>query len=449
MPSALFVRGSSWGGVGFRGNAPFHKVYFSGREVVEGINERVYLGIGGGDGASGEGAYYGVGLGGQGAMQGKHLLYEGNKLVVLLLVGGVWYNRVMPETTPLSPSQCIIEYLHGHESAPLFLMGDACRILRELPDNTIDFCMTSPPYWGQREYQAGGIGEEKTYGEYVSSLLAVFRQVRRVLKPTGSFWLNIGDKYQSKSLLGLPWRIALAMTDQQQWILRNDIIWDKIKGGLDQSADKLRNVHEHVFHFTKQSKHFYYNVDAIKSAPRKAKMVNGALVSATGVSGKRYKRQIELSTALTEQEKVAALSALEGVLSDIHNGILDDFRMVIRDQHRTTHSNATRVSGRAKELRDTGFYFLKYDPKGTKPSDVWAILPEDAPGKSLHYAPYPEELCVVPLLATCPPGGIVLDIFCGTGTTNIVAGRLGHKSIGIDLSPQYIAAAQERARVLL
>ena len=342
-----------------------------------------------------------------------------------------------------------LNYINRATVDPLFITGDTCAVLRELPDGIIDFCMTSPPYWGQREYPSGGIGEEKTPAEYRANLLAIFAQVHRVLKPTGSFWLNIGDTYQGKSLLGLPWRIALAMIDEQGWVLRNSVIWDKIKGGLDQSGDKLRNVHENVFHFTKKARGFYYDANAIKSDPRKSKVVNGAVISATGVSGKRYKRQIELSTSLSEAEKGAALAALTDVLDDVREGRLNDFRMVIRGQHRTTHSDSAGVSGRAKELRDKGFYFLKYDPKGTKPSDIWAILPEDAPGGSSHYAPYPEELCLIPLLATCPPQGVALDMFCGTGTTNAVARRLGRKSIGIDLSAEYTLLAGERTRRLL
>ena len=342
-----------------------------------------------------------------------------------------------------------LRYIKGHTVVPLFITGETCAVLREMPDEVVDFCMTSPPYWGQREYASGGIGEEKTHAEYKANLLAVFAQVHRVLKPTGSFWLNIGDTYQGKGLLGLPWRIALAMIDEQGWVLRNSVIWDKIKGGLDQSGDRLRNVHEDVFHFTKKSKGFYYDVDAIKADPRKSKVVNGAVVSATGVSGKRYKRQIELSTALSEAERAAAIAALADVLADVREGRLNDFRMVIRGQHRTTHSDSARVSGRAKELQEKGFYFLKYDPKGTKPTDLWAILPEDAlgrapDGRSAHDAAYPEELCLIPLLATCPPDGIALDMFCGTGTTNAVACRLGRKSIGIDLSEKYTAFARER-----
>jgi DNA modification methylase len=340
-------------------------------------------------------------------------------------------------------------YLETEDVEPLFLIGETLHILTQLPANSIDFCMTSPPYWGQREYQSGGIGEEKTPIEFMQSLLAVFQQVHRVLKPTGSFWLNIGDTYQDKGLLAIPWRIAIAMIDEQGWILRNGVIWNKLKGGLAPSADKLRNVHEDLFHFVKQPRGYYFNADAIKSDPRKAKVVNGAVVSATGVSGIRYKRQIELSTSLNDNEKFLARHALEEILNQIRKGELDDFRMVIRGQHRTTHSDSQKVSGRAKELQDKGFYFLKYDPKGTKPSDVWDILPEDKIGMTAHYAPYPEALCIVPLLATCPPDGIALDIFSGTGTTNLVAKKLGRKSVGVDISAAYVNAARLRTLTLL
>lgn len=304
--------------------------------------------------------------------------------------------------------------------------------------------ITSPPYWGHRQYAAGGIGAEENYDDYVENLLRVFAELHRVLKPTGSFWLNIGDAYVNKGLLNLPWRIAIAMTDTQGWTLRNTVIWHKVKGGPDNTLDKLRNVYEPLFHFTKRPKGYYYNVDAIRMKPRQARVKNGAVVSATGVRGVRYRRQIELSTALTAHEKECALRALDQMLAAVARGDIADFRMIIRGHQRVTHSDSERVSGRAKELRDKGFYFLRYHPNGAKPSDVWDIIPEDTQGRRTHFAPYPEDLCKVPILATCPPNGVVLDMFAGTGTTNVVALRLGRKSIGIDLAETYLRIAQER-----
>lgn len=339
-------------------------------------------------------------------------------------------------------------YLREGRLRPLLLLGDAREVLDQLPNSCIDFAMTSPPYWGKREYESGGIGLESDHRQFVCHLANILLALKRVLKPEGSFWLNIGDIYQDKGLVGVPWRVALELTDQQGWILRNSVIWNKVKSGMDNTKDRLGNVHEHVFHFVKQPK-YYYNADAIRSKPREAKIVKGAVVSATGVSGIRYKLQIELSTALGEEEKKEALKALDRMLADVAAGRISDFRMIIRGQQRTTHSDSEKVSGRAKEIRDKGFYFLCYHPNGCKPSDVWDIIPEDTQKRETHFAPYPVDLCRIPILATCPEGGVVLDPFCGTGTTLLAARDLGRRSVGIDISRHYLELAQERCATLL
>ncbi len=343
----------------------------------------------------------------------------------------------------------VLDYTTSPTLRPLFLCGEALGILRQFPPSCIDFVMTSPPYWGKRQYASGGIGLEATHTAFIRSLLDVFAEVRRVLKPTGSFWLNLGDSYLNKNLLGIPWRVALAMTDEQGWVLRNSVVWHKVKGGPDNSTDKLRNVHEPLFHFVKSPKGYFYDADAIRKTPQKAQVVNGAVVSATGVSGIRYRRQIELSTALSPAEKESALAALNEILNEIRVGKLADFRMVIRGQQRATHSDAQLVSGRARDLAVNGFYFMKYHPNGCKPGDVWDIIPEDTQRREGHFAPYPEDLCKLPILATCPVGGVVLDPFSGTGTTNFVAHRLARKSIGIDVAQEYIDSAKDRCAMLL
>ncbi len=331
---------------------------------------------------------------------------------------------------------------------PLFFRADARAALAALPDACVDCCMTSPPYWGQRQYAQRGIGMEATCEDFVAGLLDVFGQLRRVLKPTGSFWLNLGDRYRDKALLGIPWRVALAMIDTQGWILRNEVVWNKVKGSPDNTRDKLRNLHETVFHFVSRRRDYYYDADAVRKPPRQARVVNGAVVSASGVRGVRYRRQIELSTVLSAPEKAAALAALDEMLAALGRGELADFRMVVRGHQRTTHSDARAVSGRAREVRDRGFYFLRYHPGGSKPGDVWDILPEDTHGRGSHFAAYPEDLCRIPILATCPPGGIVLDPFCGTGTTNAVALRLGRKSVGVDVCAEYLEDAARRCQAV-
>ena len=222
-----------------------------------------------------------------------------------------------------------------------------------------------------------------------------------------------------------------------------NIIWNKCKGGLSPNSDRFGSVFEDFFFFVKSDKYFF-DADSIRSKPRQAIVKNGAVVSATGVSGIRYKRQIELSTSLNDEEKKNAMTQLDVVLNRIKRGEISDFRMVIRNEQRTTHSDSTKLSGRAKELKEKGFYFLFYNPKGTMPNDVWDIIPEDSQHRKMHFAPYPEELCVIPIKSTCPQNGVVLDPFSGTGTTMKVAYELGRKSIGIDLSNEYIKLAKQR-----
>lgn len=336
----------------------------------------------------------------------------------------------------------IIEYIEKEERYPLFVQGDSAEVLKNIPNESVDCVVTSPPYWGKRQYESGGIGLEDNYTEFINNLMVIINEVKRILKKTGAFWLNIGDSYKDKQLLGIPWRIALRMIDDG-WILRNDIIWYKHKGGMCASKDRFGSVFENFFFFVKDTK-YYFDADSIRSKPRSSIIKNGAVVSATGVSGIRYKRQIEMSTDLSEEEKSNAFTQLETVIERVKNGEISDFRMVIRNQQRTTHSDSTKVSGRAKELKEKGFYFLFYNPNGTMPSDVWDILPEDTQNRDSHFAPYPEELCVMPIKATCPPDGIVLDPFSGTGTTLKVAYELGRRSIGIDLSEEYHKQARKR-----
>ena len=252
------------------------------------------------------------------------------------------------------------KYLAAADITPVFFCGDALDILRQMPENSVDCCMTSPPYWNKRQYRDGGIGLESTFKSYIDHLLAICAEVYRVLKPSGSFWLNIGDSYFEKNLLNIPSRVAIQMQDSQGWILRNTVIWNKIKGCPDNSLDKLRNIYEPIFHFVKKQTGYYYDVDRVRNKPHSAKVVNGAVVSATGVSGIKYKRKIELSTVLSTEQKQNAMIELTNILDQVKRGEVSDFRMIILGEQRTTHSDSEKVSGRAKELHDKGFYFLKY-----------------------------------------------------------------------------------------
>jgi DNA modification methylase len=343
--------------------------------------------------------------------------------------------------------QTLDEVLRG-KSHFAIVTGDALEVLREMPCNSIDCVITSPPYWQLREYDSNknqnGIGNETDYAQYVQNLAKVVCEVKRVLVDAGSLWLNLGDKYNNKELMGLPWRVALALMDSG-WILRNDVIWDQMKG-TQSAKDRLRDVYEHIFHFVKTKK-YYYDHDEIRIRPtRTAKKYNGELVSATGVSGKKYRQQIINSKSLSDQEKTNAMKALEDTLSDMSDGSIVDFRMTIRGEQRTFHSDSQSVSGRAKELAMKGYYILRMGANGHIPSDIWRIAPEDTWRKDAHYAVFPEELLVNPIKATCPANGIVLDPFSGTGSAVCAALKLNRRGLGIDLSEHYNDIARKRMR---
>lgn len=327
------------------------------------------------------------------------------------------------------------------------ILGDCLTALKEFPTASVNCIITSPPYWGMRIYDNADdeneVGNEKNFHEYVKKLTDIFSEAKRVLTDEGSFWLNLGDKYNYKALMGMPWRVAISLMDNGGWILRNDVIWNQLKG-TQSCRDRLRDSYEHFFHFVKNKK-YYYNDDEIRIKPAKQPVITATSVtSSTGVSGKKYRKLINESTVLSEEEKTAALKALEETLDSVRSGELNDFRMTIRGVQRAWHSNNTAVSGRAKELETKGFYIMKIGSKGCLPTDIWNIVTEDTWRKDNHCAVFPEELLRIPILATCPKGGVVLDPFNGTGSTVAAALKLGRRAIGIDLSEEYINISEKR-----
>lgn len=346
----------------------------------------------------------------------------------------------------LFPRSTPEDVLCGRDSHA-FITSDAASALRSLPDNCVDCVVTSPPYFNQREYDfdsdydSAAIGLEPSLDCYVANLVSVFSEIRRVMRPEASFWLNIGDKFEQKELLGVPWRVALALKDDG-WILRQDIIWHKMKG-TQSAKDRFRDLHEHIFHFVKQRK-YYYNADPVRIPPKPAMSRNGKTISATGVSGKKYYEFIRTTDSLTSEEKRNARAALDNALQEIREGKITDFRMTIRGAQRTYHGDKAKISGRAHELDSRGYFILKMSAKGFLPSNVWSMVPEDKWRKDRHCAVFPEELVTTPILFTTPQNGLVLDPFSGTGTTVATAVKNGFRGIGIDISSTYNDLAYER-----
>jgi DNA modification methylase len=290
-------------------------------------------------------------------------------------------------------------------------VGDCLRFIKRLSEKSVDFCMTSPPYWRLRDYGTPGqIGQEKTPEEYIEKLVAIFRELKRVLKDTGSLYLNLGDTYigpdscrvkswkKPKQLALIPSRVAIAL-QADGWILRNDICWYKPNGLPSSVKDRLSCRWEHVFHFVK-SKKYYYDLDAIRE-PLKASTI------------KRIRNRVKLHE-LTGKP-FTAKSKYYG--SDYSQFGLNGF-----------------LTGKSLG----GFLNLK----GGNPGDFWAISVK--PLSMPHFAVYPEELCIKPIKSSCPPGGIVFDMFSGSGTTLVVAKKLGRRFIGCDLNPGYVKFANKR-----
>ena len=307
------------------------------------------------------------------------------------------------------------------------LQGDCRDVLKTLPDCSVHCCVTSPPYFGLRDYGcAGQIGLESTPDAYVAELVAVFREVRRVLRDDGTLWLNIGDSYcntngyaraqpefqrqgrndapandrdltqlhkagfKTKDLIGIPWRVAFAL-QADGWYLRQDIIWHKPNPMPESVRDRCTKAHEYIFLLAK-SPRYYYDADAVKE----------------------------------QQTESTVARAAYG-----WNGRTDD------------NSNGARTGSTFKRMAESG------EKIGTIPSDglrnkrsVWTVSTK--PYREAHFATFPPDLIQPCIRAGCPAGGTVLDPFGGSGTTGEVAASEGRKAILIELNPEYVTLANKR-----
>ncbi len=272
------------------------------------------------------------------------------------------------------------------------LNGDSRDTLVEMPSESIDMVLCSPPYFQQRDYGAEGqIGSEAKPADYVQQLLKVFHQCQRVLKSEGTMWINLGDKYLKGRMLGMPWRVATALQDEQDWYLRSDIIWHKPNAMPSPVTNRPTTDHEYIFLFTKSTK-YHYDADAIRE-PHVTFSENSKMKGGRKHIGKR--------NGTPEKGKTSGSS-------NLHDGRWD-------------HA---------------------FHPLGRNRRTVWPIPLSKFP--DAHFAVFPERLVELCVLAGCPAGGIVLDPFVGSGTTAIVAKKLGRDYVGVDMSPQYCEMARER-----
>jgi len=307
------------------------------------------------------------------------------------------------------------------------MTGDCIEVLRTLPEESVHCCVTSPPYFGLRDYgHAGQIGLEPTPDEYVAKLVEVFREVRRVLRDDGTVWLNLGDSYSSggggdtytgfnarydgtgldggkqaaaakqfkkigdkslqpKNLIGIPWRVAFAL-QADGWYLRSDIIWHKPNPMPESVTDRPTKAHEYLFLLAKRER-YYYDSAAVAEA--------------------------------FADERMGASSAKVGTPEE--------------------YADAARGGG------DKGLSaFNGTDKAGRNRRTVWTVASQPFPGA--HFATFPPDLIEPCIKAGCPEGGTVLDPFGGAGTTGLVADRLQRNALLIELNPEY--AVMARARIL-
>ena len=296
--------------------------------------------------------------------------------------------------------------------------GNCIEVLKRLDENSIDCCVTSPPYWGLRDYGVDGqLGLERTPEEYTEKLVSVFHEVKRVLKDEGTLWLNLGDSYagsnsagiednkaanrgsrktvvkerpnkvvkglKPKDLVGIPWRVAFAL-QADGWYLRSDIIWHKPNPMPESVRDRPTKAHEYIFLMSK-SPRYYYDSDSIKEP-------------------------------LSEKSLERYNYAFGGTKNE-HLKATDNPRAVVGVRKATT--------GRNKRT-------------------VWTVTTK--PFSEAHFATFPPDLIEPCILAGCPSGGVVLDPFFGAGTTGLVAIRNGRQYIGIELNEEYIEIAEKRLK---
>ena len=301
--------------------------------------------------------------------------------------------------------------------------GDAASVLATLPDGAVDCIVTSPPYYGLRDYGTEGqYGLEASPAEYVETMCALFSEARRVLADDGTLWLNIGDSYArnpakgttgtmngrnaprmgyagdrigkpdlpEKNLLGIPWRVAFALQDDG-WILRNDIIWSKPNAMPESVTDRLSSRHEHLFMLTK-SPRYWFDLDPIREP--------------------------------VVTERAQALSwARDSKEADVPGQSMR--------QHRSTREAYTGTN-----VRVTGARHRAQHDHGKNPGDVWAVPTQ--PFSEAHFATMPPALAERCVQAGCKPHGTILDPFSGSGTTGYAAAKHDRRYIGIDLNAEYL-----------
>lgn len=364
--------------------------------------------------------------------------------------------------------------------------GDALTALQLLPDRSVRCCVTSPPYWGLRDYGVEGqLGLEDTVGEYVQRLVEVFREARRVLTDDGTLYLNLGDSYvatprgpggfstssltnprrqevvsvrqdsqrivkgphrrknfdglKPKDLVGVPWEVAFALRADGWW-LRQDIVWAKMNCLPESVEDRFTRSHEFVFLLSKSDR-YYFDFEAVRepAVGQNYHDVTGGSYAPPGQTPKKGR-----SSTLTGGVHAApGRRASKGQQGSWRGSTFNKGKTAASQVG--AQSEDSRKNSSSSDHRVLGFQD-RWDASGgvemRRKRDVWTLASK--PYKGAHFAVMPETLVEPCVRAGSAVGDIVLDPFCGSGTVGVVALREGRRFIGIDLNPQYLALANER-----
>ncbi|GER80073.1 MAG TPA: DNA methyltransferase [Anaerolineales bacterium] len=315
------------------------------------------------------------------------------------------------------------------------ICGDSAVLLKSIPANSVDLIITSPPYFQQREYDGGGVGNEKKPDDYISALMKIFRECVRVIKPTGSIVFNVGDKYEDSSLLLMPYRFAIAATEQCGVALVNNVTWVKSNPTPRQFKRRLVSSTEPFFHFVKSQDYKYFLDEFLK--PTEEPKTNG---NGTGENvGKKYFPLIEQST-LTPKQKEMARNALEEVIEEVRNGEIQGFRMKIRGIHSEPFGG--QDGGRKIQLDKNGFTIIRIYGNPLKKDVI--TTPVESLKNCPHPAIYPVKIVDEFIKLLTQKGEVVLDPFMGSGSTAVSAFQNERVYIGFDISEEYCLYAQKR-----
>jgi len=361
-------------------------------------------------------------------------------------------------------------------------VGDSLTILATLPSQSVQCCVTSPPYWGLRDYQcAGQLGLEKSPEEYVAKMVEVFREVRRVLRDDGTLWLNLGDSYNAynggsgpsstidhplnerngqkpnvatgfglrtkglkpKDLIGIPWRVAFAL-QADGWYLRSDIIWHKPNPMPESVTDRPTKSHEYLFLLSK-SERYFYDAEAIAEP-----LAYGSVKRLSQPTLDHQNGSNRVSGKTNGNMKAVARASWNGSSFDKgKTGEMKHTRGKGYSKPYTNESIKDYASGGAQDASATKARIVDRILSGEivtrNKRSVWTVTTQ--PYSDAHFATYPPALITPCILAGCPVGGVVLDPFAGSGTTGMVALELGRKAILIELNPTYAELIRQRTNV--